>query len=264
MRAYQAMRPMPPGQRAPTAFTLIELLVVIAIIAILASLLLPALAGAKEKACRTTCFYNYKQLLLAHHMYIHDNNDRIEAPNCGGSTSLGTPFYPAGWLYKPGEVLPGIPGFNQTNGPSKGVFFPVLQNWRIYMCCLHKTNTAAWRQSNIKFTSYLMNGAVIDGYEGNVPKAYKWSYGDAGKTFKNSRFLATDMLFWESDENDYGYFNDGASSPNEGFSKRHGKGAIIGLFGGHVAYYKWEKYYQLLADPNKNSLWCFPNSANGR
>jgi hypothetical protein len=34
--------------------------------------------------------------------------------------------------------------------------------------------------------------------------------------------------------------------------------------GGHVEYLKWKRYYQLLADPNKNSLWCFPGTRNGR
>jgi prepilin-type N-terminal cleavage/methylation domain-containing protein/prepilin-type processing-associated H-X9-DG protein len=73
-----------------TAFTLIELLVVIAIIGVLASLLIPAVARAKNKARNISCVSQLRQLGLAVRMYGDDHQNRLPAAELLPSFPLTT------------------------------------------------------------------------------------------------------------------------------------------------------------------------------
>jgi prepilin-type N-terminal cleavage/methylation domain-containing protein/prepilin-type processing-associated H-X9-DG protein len=64
-----------PIRQLENGFTLIELLVVIAIIAILAAMLLPVLASSKERAYRSQCVNNLRQISIAIFSYASDSDD---------------------------------------------------------------------------------------------------------------------------------------------------------------------------------------------
>jgi prepilin-type N-terminal cleavage/methylation domain-containing protein len=113
------------------AFTLIELLVVIATIAILASLLLPALAQAKQRAQSMRCLSNVKQLQLGWMLYADDHENRL-VPNW--SMMPGWPDYTRiygvtnSWVCGSARTDPSAAGIRQ------GALWPYIQSESLYRC----------------------------------------------------------------------------------------------------------------------------------
>jgi prepilin-type N-terminal cleavage/methylation domain-containing protein len=101
------------------AFTLIELLVVIAIIAILAALLLPVMAGAKERSQRTKCMSNLRQLGIGMTGYAGENMDYVVPAKPDLDNTPPTPPYVQFCIYMSytnAIQAAGIP--LQSNAPS--------------------------------------------------------------------------------------------------------------------------------------------------
>jgi prepilin-type N-terminal cleavage/methylation domain-containing protein len=239
------------------AFTLIELLVVIAIIAILAVLLLPVLSHSKNQGAKATDLNNLHQIMLVLHLYTDDDNGVLTWPNWDYGRAMPDGTARAGWLYTPDLLATGTNIFKAQTG----LLWSLLHDPKVFLCPMDKPDEPLYSKHYNKvveraqqLSSYIMNGAVI---------GFRSGYYSNAVPVKISQMQPGDCAFWEADEREPFYFNDGSSWPLEGVSTRHFQGAIQAAFDGSVTYVKFTEWYNDVAHTNKNRLWCYPNTVDG-
>jgi len=222
-----------PNNRA--AFTLIELLVVIAIISIIAAILFPAFASAREKARRTMCLSNQRQIGLGIMQYVEDNDEAMPNASHGaigaGSTGVWMPYntYPASATGSP----PVAHDFNITGS---GIY-PYIKNAQVFTCPDDS-------QGQVTGDSYAYNSCLTTPDQA-IPL---WP----GKSLSTVDKPSDTLLITEEGNAPGISTNDGVLNMNNtggttpafdynGYSQRHDAGACVLLVDGHAKYYQYTK-----------------------
>jgi prepilin-type N-terminal cleavage/methylation domain-containing protein/prepilin-type processing-associated H-X9-DG protein len=233
------------AKRADKGFTLIELLVVIAIIAILAAMLLPALSRAKQKAQRTSCCNNLRQLDLAFFAYTTDNEDRIVTQDWVLTQPPSSPAYVKGWvdgLMRLGAV--NYVGNTNTGWIANGLLFSYAQNLQVVKCPADRSEAKEGANSYPVARSYSENQMM------NCPISWAYAPDDRFADYRKATQInrPSDIFTFideREDSIDDGAF--GVDMVDTSISAvlvnlpsiRHGNACGVVFADGHTEIHKW-------------------------
>ena len=227
-------------------FTLTELLIVIAIIGILAALLMPTLTGARERALRTVCLNNLKQLQLCWNLYVTDNAGKV-VPNNFVYTPTGSP------IERDITWCAGLAPYDtDTKFIENGILWSLNTSPAIYRCPMDQSKVrdplTGLETAQIRNRSYNMNGTV-----GCTATPWISAYTRIDQMKRpgpSGIFIFTevhedcifDAHFGTAPASNPYVFNQNQPQDTWGEipSDRHNRGANFSFADGHVEYWRWK------------------------
>lgn len=239
--------PRVPERIKPGAFTLIELLVVVAIIAILASLLLPAMAKAKERSRDVYCRNNLRLLNLAWTVYEGEYskfppNVPFDVMSVSRQNWVGN-----GMSYETSPAFsPSWPVTDNTNvlkmvDPKFGCLGSYVGNPALYKCPSDNSYVMLDQMRHSRVRSYSMNIYIGE----TIPQDGRKKYFLKSTDFHQSGPANIFVFLDEHEDWIYdGAFDIFTSTPNLGYwptlpANRHSRGGNLSFADGHVERRRW-------------------------
>jgi prepilin-type N-terminal cleavage/methylation domain-containing protein len=221
-------------------FTLVELLVIVSIIAILSSLLLPALARAKNIAKRAQCFNNERQLGIAWHLYATDSADWL----AGNGWNNSDPPDPSLKLWVQGCMFYAEDNTNLSYmmDSKYAQFAEYIHTDKVYVCPTDRSTVSIYGNEYPRIRSYELN--AYTGWTGPWDTRMSDNYRIFRKLCELGAIPQDVFTFIDVNPDSICWPYFGMHMDRDSFfnfpNTSHQRGGVVSFSDLHVGYHRWQ------------------------